>query len=220
MIFRRLWETIKLFFELLHVSFQTMRGYWRISKLPKPIVSIFGSARTYQDNIYALQAHELSQKLLAHNISVLTGGGPGIMQAASCNINPTKDSLARIMGIGVRGLEDRVDCIQDYFELNYFWARKWLLTQYSQAFVVFPGGFGTLDEVVEILTLMQTKHLPIVPVVFIGVDYWQEFVDWLKNESLHHKMIDPENLQLFVVTDDLNEAFCLVLGQCVGSRNS
>jgi len=219
MIIVRMLETLKLFFRLLHVIFQTVCGYWRISKIPQPIVSIFGSARTYQDNVYAKQAHELSQKLLAHNISVLTGGGPGIMQAASCDITPTKGSSARILGIGVRGLEGPVDCIKDYFELNYFWARKWLLTQYSQAFVVFPGGFGTLDEVAEILTLMQTKHMPVVPVVFIGVDYWQEFLDWLKNESLHHKMIDPDNLQLFVITDDLNEAFCLIMGQCISSRN-
>ena len=119
------------------------------------------------------------------------------------------------MAIGVRGLEEGWNrCAENYFELEYFFARKWLLNQFSTGFVIFPGGFGTLDELAEVLTLIQTKSLKRVPIVLIGVEYWQPLVDWIEKEALFHGAVLKEELELFYVTDDLDEAFCWVLERC------
>ena len=204
-----------LFWRLSKTSVQILYGAFRISKLPQPIVSIFGSAQMLQNTPYAQKAFELGKRFTENNVSILTGGGPGIMEAASCGAMSHSRGKGRIMGIGVRSLgEYRNACLDDYFELDYFFARKWLLTQYSAAFIIFPGGFGTLDEMAEILTLIQTNNLQAVPVVLIGKEYWHEFEDWIMKEALGHGMINQSHLQLFKVTDDLEEAYCWVLGRC------
>ena len=204
-----------LFFRLMRVFFQLLYGAWRVSKLHKPIVSIFGGARLKQTDVYFHQAHELAQRLISENISVLTGGGPGIMEAVSCGAIAAKNKHATSMGISVKDLgEGKNKCVQEYFELNYFFARKWLLTRYSVAFVVFPGGFGTMDELSEVLTLMQTKRLKRVPIVLIGTEYWEYFMKWITDEALKHGTISKDDLQLFIVTDDLFEAFCLIRDEC------
>src|SRR5436190_16358907 len=119
------------------------------------------------------------------------------MEAASCGATSINHK-GRIVGIGVKSLgEERNKCVENYFELDYFFARKWLLMYYSSAFVIFPGGFGTLDELAEILTLIQTKNLKVAPVVLIGVDYWREFVDWIHKAAVMNGMIEKENLRLF-----------------------
>lgn len=203
-----------LFFRLARVFFQMLYGAWRVSRVPVPIVSIFGGARFKLDDPYAKQAHQLAKKLVEADISVLTGGGPGIMEAASCGAIPVKGS-GRSLGIGVTDLrEAKNPCVQEYFELDYFFARKWLLTHYSMAFVVFPGGFGTLDELAEVLTLMQTKQLKRVPIILIGKEFWAPFMDWIA-ESMAHGAVSEKEVQLFSVTDDLEEAFCAVSNICL-----
>lgn len=215
MFFTRFARFMELFFRLLYTTFQMLYGAWRISKLSSPIVTIFGSSRIKQDTPYANKAHELGQRFIDNGISIMTGGGPGIMEAASCNLHPKKGSTAKSIGINVTGLEDRPNkCATEYFELEYFFARKWLLTQYSSGFVIFPGGFGTLDEMAGVLTLIQTKNLKQVPVVLIGKEYWAPLVGWIQNEALVHGAILPDELEFFYITDDLDEAFCWVLGEC------
>ena len=116
-----------------------MCGAWRVNRLPKPIVTIFGGSRIKLEDPYAQQAHQFAQMLVEQNISVVTGGGGGIMQAASCGAVPGK-GRGRSLGIGVKELHEKPNpCIQDYIELDYFYARKWLLAEYSVGFVVFPG---------------------------------------------------------------------------------
>ncbi len=211
----RLGLCTSLFFSLLRVFFQLLYGAWRVSKLHKPIISIFGGARLKETDVYFYQAHELAQKLVAADISVLTGGGPGIMEAVSCGAIVGNSKKAKSMGISVKDLgEGRNKCVQEYFELNYFFARKWLLTRYSVAFVVFPGGFGTMDELSEVLTLIQTKRLKRVPIILIGKEYWEYFMKWITDEALKHGTIGKEDLKLFIVTDDLHEAFCMVRDEC------
>ena len=122
--------------------------------------------------------------------------------------------MATSIGISVRGLEDKNPCVQEYFKMDYFFARKWLLTQYSSGFVVFPGGFGTLDELSEVLTLLQTNQIKKVPIVLIGKEYWQPFMDWITNEMVDHQLITPEHVKLFSITDDIEQAFCFVRGKC------
>ena len=200
---------------LIRVFCQLTYGLWKISRLPQPIVSIFGGSRVLDTDIYFKKAHQIAKRLVESDISVLTGGGPGIMEAASCGAIIPQKGKTRLMGIGVSDLGEKPNqCVQSYFELDYFFARKWLLTHYSSAFIVFPGGFGTMDELNEVLTLIQTKKLARVPIILFGVEYWRPLLQWLKDEPLKHGAIRKEDLALFSLTDDLEKVFCLVLDKC------
>lgn len=212
---RRIGICLSTGWRLFKVFLQTIYGVFRISKLQAPIVSIFGGARITGEDFYFKKAHELGRRLTELDISVLTGGGPGIMEAASCGVVASPKGKARIMGIGVTDLgEEPNKCAQEFFALDYFFARKWLLTHFASAFVVFPGGFGTLDELAEVLTLIQTKKLDRVPIVLFGIEYWHPFMLWLKDEALKHGTINEDDLRLFTVTDDLEEVFCLIRDEC------
>ena len=215
-MFKRISMVCVLGWRFFRVFFQIIYGAWRVSKLPHPIVSIFGSAKLAQSDTYAKEANKLATLLSEAGISVLTGGGPGIMEAANCGIFKSKrEKTIRSIGIIVKGLDEpRNMCVEEYFELDYFFARKWLLTQYSSGFVVFPGGFGTLDELSEVLTLIQTNQLKPVPIILIGKEYWHSFMDWINNEAMYHGAIAPEHVKLFNITDDVESAFCFVRGRC------
>jgi uncharacterized protein (TIGR00730 family) len=212
---RRLGLCLRTSWRLFRVFLQTVYGVFRISKLQEPIVSIFGGARFPGDDRYFKKAHELGRRLAELDISVLTGGGPGIMEAASCGVTTIPKKNVRIMGIGVTDLDEKPsECAQEYFALDDFFARKWLLTHFSSGFVVFPGGFGTLDELSEVLTLIQTKKLKRVPIILVGTEYWNHFIAWLKDEALKHHTISEEDLNLFTVTDDLEKVYCLIRDEC------
>lgn len=215
-LFHRFCMCFALIRKFCPVFWQIIFGVLRISKLPKPIVSIFGSSKTAQTDKYAHEANMIAALLVKQGISVLTGGGPGIMEAANCGaVLKNKEGLVSSIGIGVRGLnESKNTCVQEYFEMDYFFARKWLLTQYSSGFIVFPGGFGTLDELAEVLVLIQTKQMKKVPIVLIGKEYWRPFMEWVTQEALPHGLIRREHVSLFSVTDDPYKAFCFVQGKC------
>ncbi len=154
---------------------------------------------------------------VAKDISVLTGGGGGIMEAANCGVFYSETGgKGRTMGIGVRDLveEGPNHCVHEYFELEYFFARKWLLTHYSIAFVIFPGGFGTIDELSEVLTLIQTNKLKRVPIVLIGKEFWDPFMNWVINEALKHGTVSQKDVDLLIVTDDLDQAFSIIANAC------
>lgn len=215
----RFW--LQAFFDLTKVYFQLLYGIWHISGLPKPIVSIFGGSRLKRDDFYAHKASELAQRCVDADISVVTGGGPGIMEAANCGAIYAKRGKGRSIGIGVRDLKEaRNICMQDYLELDYFFARKWLLTQYSAAFVVFPGGFGTFDELFEVLTLMQTEQMKLTPIVLVGVEYWSPLIEWITQEALHHGLVSERELEMLVVSDDLNAVFTIIRDACAAITNS
>jgi len=210
-IFRQIKFCCVLFGNLIQVFFQLLYGAWKISALPVPIVSIFGGAHLSKQADYFHKALDLSRRFAENDISVLTGGGPGAMEAANCGAFRAKKGNGRTMGIGVIGLEDKNPCVLDtYFELDYFFARKLLLMSYSKAFIFFPGGFGTLDELGELLTLMQTNKIERAPIVLYGTEYWQALIDWVQKETLEHQLIKQEDLELFTITDDLDTIFHLV----------
>src|SRR5205814_452939 len=108
-------------------------------------------------------------------------------------------------------------CVQDFIEVNQFWARKWLLTRYSTAFIVFPGGFGTLDEFAEVLTLIQTHRVAPTPLVLVGTEYWKPFMAWT-HEAFQHGAIKKEELELLFVTDDLEQVFTHALRACAAHK--
>jgi uncharacterized protein (TIGR00730 family) len=173
-------------------------------------VTIFGSARTKADNPYYQQASETGRLLAEHRIPVITGGGPGIMEAGNkgaahgsglsigCNIE---------LPFEQRGNEFANRAL--YFK--FFFVRKTMFVKYSTAFIVFPGGYGTLDELFEALTLIQTGKVSNFPVILFGKSYWQGMVEWLKQTAVGAGNISPSDLNLFHVTDDPREAVDIVL---------
>jgi hypothetical protein len=216
---RRLKASLKVLFLFIRESFYLLHGVWKLTRLPRPRVSIFGGSKMKLDNPYALDATRLAQKLVDNDISVLNGGGPGIMQAVSCGaLETTNSSRAKSMGICIHGLDsDFVNsCHQEMIFVNYFFSRKWLLTKYSDAYVIFPGGYGTLDEIASVVTLMQTKHMESVPVILIGKEYWAPFLKWTE-DAFKEGLLKEEDKNLITVTDDIDEALTMVKECCLVS---
>lgn len=213
-IFRRLWQGNILFWKLTRVSWQIIYGAFKIAKIPKPIVTIFGGAHLDPEDPYAKIAQQVSSKLVAKNISVITGGGPGVMRAASC-ILPPQGKKAKIIGIGVWSLkEERNECVEEFFMLDYLFARKWLMVHSAEAFIVFPGGFGTLDELMEVITLMYTKEIPQAPIILVGTEYWKTLVEWLKTDAIQAGFIEQWQINLFELTDDIDHIISLCEEHC------
>jgi len=215
-MFRRLGLCLGVLWKMTKVSWQVVYGVWRLSKIKGPFVSVFGGSRLSQQSPYATQANELAQQLVDEDISVITGGGAGVMHAVNCGaVESSKDGgEGKSIGIGVRDLNEKTNpCVQEYFELDYFFARKWLLTRYSKAFIVFPGGFGTMDEIAELLNLMNTKKMPKLPIILIGTKFWKPFIEWVKL-SVENELIPKENEKIFTVTDDMHKVFCIARDEC------
>jgi uncharacterized protein (TIGR00730 family) len=173
-------------------------------------VSIFGSARTAPDDPHYKAAVETARLLAKAGYAIITGGGPGIMEAANRGARLGK---GRSIGCNIelpfeQGTNPYVDTAINF---RYFFVRKTMFIKYSNAFVVFPGGFGTLDEAFEALTLIQTGKIYRFPVVFVGKAYWGGLVDWLREKALAGNKISPEDLDLFSVTDDPAEAAACVM---------
>jgi len=203
------------FWVFVHIIY----GVWRISKVSHPLISIFGGAQIAKNDKYMYEANQIAQWLVKAHMSVLTGGGPGIMEAANLGASQFRDKVENgeihSFGIGVRGLhEAKNQYVQEYFELDYFFARKWLLTQYSVGFIIFPGGFGTMDELSDVLNLIQTNQMKKVPIVLIGTEYWKPFMQWVTEKALPHGLVKEEHVNLFKITDDPYKAFCFVRGEC------
>lgn len=215
MFLRQMRACITVWYKMSHVTWQLIFSTWRLTTAAQPMVAIFGGSRVLQNDMYAKQARDLAQLFVNEGISIMTGGGTGIMEAANCALPPS-GSFAKSIGIGVKGvIEARNRCVQEYFLLDYFFARKWLFTHFASACVIFPGGYGTLEELAEVITHIQTKQLQRMPIVLVGSEYWKDFMQWLTGEALKHGLIVQSELDLFTITDDIHEAFRLVKDQCV-----
>jgi uncharacterized protein (TIGR00730 family) len=172
-------------------------------------VSIFGSARTPEDDPEYALARETARLLGDAGFAIITGGGPGIMEAAN---RGAQESHAQSIGLNIelpfeQGLNPYVEL---GLEFHYFFTRKVMFVRYASGFVVFPGGFGTLDETFEALTLIQTGKIQHFPLVLVGTAYWEGLVDWLRERMLGLGMISPEDMDLFVLTDDPQEVLRVV----------
>lgn len=210
---------LSVYKRIIKTTFQLMYGIWKIGHLPGPVVSIFGGSRIKTKTPYAEKAYKLANLLIQHDISVITGGGPGVMEAANCgalHAFETKKTQARSIGITVKGLDEETFniCAQEKILVDYFFVRKWLLIQYSVAFAFFPGGFGTLDEFGEVVTLMATKKLAGVPIVLVGQKYWEPYMNWLREYPLKEGLILQKDLDMIQVTDDVDEALRLLKEHC------
>jgi len=168
-----------------------------------PCISLFGSARFQPGHPYYEMAKNMGAKVASAGFTVITGGGPGIMQAAN---EGAKSAGGKSVGINIElPFEQQPNPYLDHtVDIRYFFVRKVLLTKYSFGFVVFPGGFGTLDELFEALTLIQTQKMPHFPVVLMGKDYWKGQLDQIKQMHLTGT-ISPEDEDMLCITDDMDE---------------
>lgn len=186
-------------------------GYERLNQID-PCISIFGSARTKPDNPHYKLAERVAGLLVQSGYGIITGGGPGIMEAAN---KGAKESGGISVGLNIdlpfeQGYNPYID-IDKVFNFNYFFIRKVMFVKYAQAFVVLPGGFGTMDELFEVLTLAQTKKIEKIPIVLMGTDFWKGMLDWIKDSLLErYATISPKDLDLLPVTDDPNEVVKII----------
>ena len=215
-----LWWRIKYFLTFLQsiwsLNTHLIRGMWRLTSLSQPAVTIFGGSRIHLDDPAIAQASLLAKKLAEMGFSIITGGGRGIMEAANfgalkyldeCKADPKRACKKNVSGaIGLVHLnQDQVNpYVQTHVIMDHFFSRKWLLVRYSSAFVIFSGGFGTLDEFFEILTLVQTNRMPHYPIFLIGSDYWKPLLEWIETRALAQKLINSDDVKLFVVSDDVD----------------
>ena len=191
-------------------------GVWKIFNLPQPVISIFGGHNITNQSQYAKWAKQLSERIVAHGISILTGGGPGIMEAANCGAFRENYQNVHTMGIGVRGLlEEHVinPCVKELIMTNYFPLRKFLLIQYSVVYVIFPGAFGTLNEITEVITLMHTRKLEVRPIILIGKEFWQPLAIWMQ-QTIQDNLMHDEHPEYITFTDDLDEALSVIIAYC------
>lgn len=187
-----------------------VEGYDKLFKIG-PCVSIFGSARSEPGDKYYELAVDTAHLVTQQGFGVITGGGPGIMEAANKGAAQGK---GKSVGLGItlpheQGLNEFVDPLYE-IDFNYFFARKVMFVKYAQGFIVFPGGFGTLDEFFEALTLIQTKKITRFPIILMGSEYWKGLLDWIKQDMVAEGTISPGDIDLFHVTDDAEEAVNIV----------
>jgi hypothetical protein len=195
------WTVFKIMGEFVE-GFETLRPV-------EPAVSIFGGTRVRKGTRYYRKAVQVAQALAREGFSIITGGGPGIMEAANLG---ARRGGGRSIGLNIRlPFEHRPNRhIDTLVNFNYFFARKVMFIKYACAYVVFPGGYGTLDEAFEALTLVQTHKIDNFPVIMIGRDYWKGMIRWILKEMLGGGLISREDLRLFSVTDDPQEVCRLV----------
>ncbi|MBD3231521.1 TIGR00730 family Rossman fold protein [Candidatus Dependentiae bacterium] len=226
----RIKEYSKFLKSLTQINFRLIKGMWKLTKLPQPAITIFGGSRITEDSIHAERAFKLSNTLTCEGFSIITGGGPGIMSAANkgayeyakkqgANKNKNNNTITSL-GISLTSFakEKLNPYTHDSIIMDHFFSRKWLLVRYSVGFIVFPGGFGTLDELFEIITLEQCYQMPKIPIVLMSKGYWSPMLDWFKSRLLSNGLIEKKDLDLFFVTSDVDEACEIICKHCKGKN--
>ena len=223
-IFGRIVAYSHFLMDLLFTNVRLIIGMWKLTRVPQPAVTIFGSARVNQESNLAHKTTLIANRLAHEGFSIITGGGPGIMEAANRGVYDYLENCplsedgkkscnnVRSAGIGVvkLNLESRNNFVHEHIVLQHFFARKWLLVRYSVAFIVFPGGFGTLDELFEIITLRQTDHLQAAPIILINSEFWNPLIEWSKKYALPRGFVSQEDIDLLVVVDDVDQVIDII----------
>ncbi|AXK44676.1 TIGR00730 family Rossman fold protein [Brachybacterium saurashtrense] len=189
---------------VLRIQAEFVEGFGALAELG-PAISLFGSARLREDSPYYDCAVRIAQGVVEMGYAVITGGGPGIMEAGN---RGAQEAGGVSVGLGIelpheQGMNEYVDLGVDF---RYFFARKTMFVKYSSGFVVMPGGFGTFDELFEALCLMQTHKIDLFPVVLVGREYWQGLLDWLRGTVVEGGMVSPADIDLLRVVDTAEEA--------------
>jgi uncharacterized protein (TIGR00730 family) len=193
---------------LLRIQDELRNGFQALGQIGKA-VSIFGSARTPREDPRYERARRLARRLGEEGFAIITGGGPGIMEAAN---KGAREAGVPSVGLGIelpheQGMNEYVDLALNF---HYFFTRKVMFVRYASGFVVFPGGFGTMDELFEAATLRQTEKIRYFPIVLVGSDYWSGLVAWLRESMLGDRYVSPEDLDAIAVCDDLERVIEIV----------
>ncbi|SHK61927.1 hypothetical protein SAMN04488028_106230 [Reichenbachiella agariperforans] len=203
------WHEIKSIdsWVIFKVMSEMVEGFEKLARIG-PCVSIFGSARTPADNVYYKMAEEIGAKLVRHGYGVVTGGGPGIMEAGNKGAH---SESGKSVGLNIDlPFEQNGNIYIDkdkFINFDYFFVRKVMFVRYSQGFIVMPGGFGTLDELFEALTLIQTEKIGKFPIVLVGSEFWSGLMDWIHTVLLDKfGNISAKDLELFHIVDNATEA--------------
>ncbi|MHB8450709.1 MAG: LOG family protein [Mycobacteriales bacterium] len=193
---------------VLRIQSEFVEGFGLLAELPRA-VSVFGSARTTKDSADYALGRRLGAALARHGWAAITGGGPGVMEAVN---RGATEAGGLSVGLGIElPYEQRLnDWVDIGIQFRYFFARKTMFVKYAQAFVILPGGFGTMDELFEALTLVQTRKVNQFPVILLGTDYWSGLVGWLRERSVAGGFVGPDDLALLTVTDDVEGAVTLI----------
>jgi uncharacterized protein (TIGR00730 family) len=188
---------------VLRIQSEFVEGFGLLAELPRA-VSVFGSARTKPDHPHYEAGVRIGAALARAGYAVITGGGPGAMEAANRGAHEA-GGLSVGLGIELPFEQELNEWVDVGISFRYFFVRKTMFVKYAQAFVILPGGFGTLDELFEALTLVQTRKVTRFPVVLFGTAYWSGLVEWIRGALLESGTISPGDLDLFTVTDDVDE---------------
>lgn len=189
---------------VFRIMAEFIEGFEEMSRIG-PAVSLFGSARTKPSNPSYKLGVRTSKLLAQAGFTIITGGGPGIMEAANKGA-VQGGGLSVGMNIDLAFEQKANPHVQKLISFRYFFVRKVMFLKYARAAIALPGGYGTLDELFETLTLIQTEKTPPIPLVLMGKTYWSGLLDWLRGVLLEQKMISPEDMDLFLVTDEPEEA--------------
>ncbi|WP_293820470.1 TIGR00730 family Rossman fold protein [uncultured Corynebacterium sp.] len=194
---------------VLRIQGEFVAGFDALSRLPKA-VTVFGSARTTPEDASYQLGVEVGRKLAEHSYAVITGGGPGIMEAANRGAH---EAGGLSVGLGIelpheQGLNEYVDLGLNF---RYFFARKTMFLKYSQAFICLPGGMGTMDEFFEVMCMVQTGKVTNYPIVLMGTEYWSGLLEWMENTLAANGYINAKDRELFLLTDDPEEALAHII---------
>jgi uncharacterized protein (TIGR00730 family) len=198
------------------IADEFLEGFRAVERYGRPAVSVFGSARVREDDPAYTAAQETGRLLAEAGFAVVTGGGPGVMEAAN---RGAREAGGVSVGFNIELPHEQHE--NPYLDINltfrHFYARKTMFVKAAEGFVIFPGGFGTLDELFEALTLIQTGKVLHFPVVLFDSGYWQPLLDWIEGQLLPERMISPEDLELLTLTDSSAEAVERI-GECYERR--
>ena len=203
---------------IFRIMSEFVMGFERMASVTNG-VSVFGSARTPPGTPYYEMAVNLSRTLVKTGYTVITGGGPGIMEAANKGALEAKSPSvegARSVGLNINLPFEQTPnpYMDEMLSFRYFFCRKVMFCKYARAVVTLPGGFGTLDEIFEHLTLVQTRKINAIPVIFMGREFWGGMLDWLRESLLGEGYICPEDLDIYTVTDDVDEVVAHIRRYC------
>jgi uncharacterized protein (TIGR00730 family) len=201
---------------VMRIQAEFVEGFGMLAELPRA-VTVFGSARTSRDHLEYAQGRALGTALAEAGYAVITGGGPGVMEAANKGCSEA-GGLSVGLGIELPFEQELNEWVDVGISFRYFFVRKTMFVKYAQAFVILPGGFGTLDELFEALTLVQTRKVTRFPVILYGTEYWSGLVDWITSRMVAEGTISEADLDLLVVTDDVDEVVAEVAAAAEASR--
>jgi len=189
---------------MFRIMAEFVEGFDTLSEIKQPLVTIYGSARTAEDDPDYLKAREIARRLVEYGYGVVTGGGPGIMEAANRGASEG-EGLSIGLNIDLPHEQEANQYVNLLLDFRYFFVRKVMFMKYSLAFICMPGGLGSLDELFESLTLIQTRKIKPFPIILVGSSFWAGLVDWIKEQLLGSGKIAEEDLLLFEVFDEVDE---------------